>query len=309
MSSDYKIIKSGRLLDLAYQLGAMTIIGLFSFNAHATCTPTPDCTDMGYTETSCNGSFVRCPFDTSKLFCTPCDSSYQYDCTGDHIVRGIGNTCNEKFASCECDTNLGYYFNKGTCSCSDINATNCEVGDIYYADGRCSKEYVNCRNAVGVVVKDNSIVMALLRTWLYWSYDYSDVSNLSNINTDTVARTNYTGKANTEIIVNTYGTNADINTNASVFCYNYAPSGMESTKNKWYLPATGELFDYVYKNHSTISSTLINKLGWGSFSETYWTSNEYDTHYAWQINISTGSTFTKYKYEYSNPTTCFLTIN
>ena len=107
---------------------AMTMISLFSFNAHATCTPTPDCADMGYTETSCDGKFVRCPFDTSKLFCTPCDSKFQYTCSGDYIVSGEGNSCGNKYISCECV--FGATFSNGDCICD----TSCSVGNIYYSD-------------------------------------------------------------------------------------------------------------------------------------------------------------------------------
>ena len=48
----------------------------------AECVPTPDCAELGYTATSCEGKFVRCPFDISILFCLPCDSSYHYSCNG-----------------------------------------------------------------------------------------------------------------------------------------------------------------------------------------------------------------------------------
>ena len=35
-----------------------------------TCTPTPDCKSLGYTETSCpDGSGVKCPWNTNLLFC------------------------------------------------------------------------------------------------------------------------------------------------------------------------------------------------------------------------------------------------
>ena len=33
------------------------------------CIPVPDCAAMGYTETSCSGNFLRCPFDTTKMAC------------------------------------------------------------------------------------------------------------------------------------------------------------------------------------------------------------------------------------------------
>lgn len=268
----------------------------------AECVPTPDCAEIGYTESSCDGDSLKCPFDTSKLLCIPCDSMYKHDCQGSNYVGGIGNPCKNKYIDCSCV--IGAIKDDGNCICNN----QCSVGAIYYSDGTCSDCVFSNKQAIGVIIKDNNIAMALLRTWVYWSYGYSDVTNLTNITTDTNAKSNYTGTNNTTIIVNMFGANADINTNAGVFCYNYAPAGLEELKNRWYLPSAGEFFSYVYKNYEIISSTLVNKLGWGSFTETFWTSNEYDTHYAWQINIANGNVFTKYKYEYSAPTTCFITI-
>ena len=46
---------------------------------HAECTPAPDCASIGYTETSCETTSLKCPFDTSKLYCLPCDTSFKYD--------------------------------------------------------------------------------------------------------------------------------------------------------------------------------------------------------------------------------------
>ena len=67
----------------------------------AECVPSPDCASIGYTATSCDGGFVRCPFDTSKLFCIPCDSSYQYTCTQTG-QKGKGSSCDGKYIECEC---------------------------------------------------------------------------------------------------------------------------------------------------------------------------------------------------------------
>ena len=120
-----------RSLDLTYQLGAMvkercecallsansdiggyikkpyiafTIIlsmTIFSFPVYAECVPAPDCGELGYTATSCEGKFVRCPFDTTKLFCAPCDSIYQYSCSNAGEI-GKGNSCNGKYIECGC---------------------------------------------------------------------------------------------------------------------------------------------------------------------------------------------------------------
>ena len=70
--------------------------------ANAACTPTPDCASIGYTETSCEGASLKCPFDITKMKCMPCDSSYRYNCTGDNITGGVGDTCGGKYVTCAC---------------------------------------------------------------------------------------------------------------------------------------------------------------------------------------------------------------
>ena len=187
-SSNYKVIKSGRSLDLAYQLGAMTrrdchvaslltiTIFLFSFNVQAECTPALDCASIGYTETSCEGDFIKCPFDTSKLHCTPCDSKYQYSCDGKYATDSIGNTCNGKYAGCECVD--GAKLGSSTCECD----TACIVGAIYYSDGTCSSCVEDAKTPVGVVVKDKEIIiMGLSFPKLLWSATNVDVTELVNI--------------------------------------------------------------------------------------------------------------------------------
>ena len=127
----------------------------------AECVPTPDCTELGYTATSCEGKFVCCPFDMSKLFCIPCDSKYKYDCQGSNYTGGIGSTCKNKYIDCSCV--IGAIKNDGNCICNN----QCSVGAIYYSDGTCSDCVFNDKQAIGVIIKDNDIAMALLRTWVY----------------------------------------------------------------------------------------------------------------------------------------------
>jgi len=94
--------------------------------AHAECTPAPDCANMGYTETSCEGDSLKCPFDIIKLFCIPCDSSYKYDRSGDNIIGGIGSACNGKYIKCAFADEFS--FNNGACECSlSPMITTCSV--------------------------------------------------------------------------------------------------------------------------------------------------------------------------------------
>ena len=110
---------------------------------HAECVPTPDCASIGYTSTSCEGGFVRCPFDISKLYCVPCDSSYQYTCSGTGQV-GSGDSCNGKYVSCDCAD--GYELVDGNCvvscsytrtslptGCSAVSGSCVKNGTTYYS--------------------------------------------------------------------------------------------------------------------------------------------------------------------------------
>ena len=56
------------------------VLGLIPISAYAECVPVPDCASIGYTETSCDGDSLKCPFDNTKLKCFPCDSSFRYAC-------------------------------------------------------------------------------------------------------------------------------------------------------------------------------------------------------------------------------------
>ena len=316
-SSNSKTNKSGNSLDLAFQLGAMTrrychvaslltmtMVGLFSYNAHATCTPAPDCASIGYTETSCETKSVKCPFDTSKLFCLPCDSSFQYSCVGDNITGSTGSACGGKYASCECDTSLGYYFAKGVCACSDIIPTNCTVGAIYYADGRCSDDFVPCRNAIGVVVKDNELIMSRI-VRKAWGADYSDIADIVNYVEKYLAKTDYEGKSNTTAIVAYYGeNNEDI---AGIYCYSYYPDGLESSKGNWYLPALGELF-YVYENYEMLRTKirLMNPHDYSGYG--FWSSSEQSAINGWGIVVSNASGGASAKTD-TYSVTCFLNIS
>ena len=87
-----------RCLDVILRKRGMTIMmwilvsSLTMTNmAHAECTPAPDCVELGYTETSCETTSLKCPFDTSKLYCLPCDSSFKAALTMPDILWG-GNT-------------------------------------------------------------------------------------------------------------------------------------------------------------------------------------------------------------------------
>ena len=253
---------------------------LFPFTSHATCTPTPDCASIGYTETSCETDYLACPFDSTKLKCIPCDSSFRYECSGDNITGGTGSTCGGKYVSCQCD--YGYVFSNASCVCDK----SCIVGAIYYSDGTCNFCLDSTKTPVGVVVKDNSLIMSIDVTLGIFGGQGTDIETLENKEDTTAAKADFNGKINTALIVSAHknlGATAD--NSAAIYCSEYAPAGMENTKGQWYLPAAGELINYTYHYRSMLKQTYEDKLGWNDFLLDFITSSEISATGNWYVNI------------------------
>ncbi len=282
----------------------VAIIGLLPFNVYGECTPTPDCADMGYTEVSCSGKFVRCPFDTSKLFCAPCDSIYKYDCVGENITGGNGAVCGGKYISCECGS-YEYVFKDGICVCN----TSCLVGAIYYSDGTCNFCLDETKIPVGVVIRDNSLIMGIDVTLGIFGGAGTDIETLENKKDATAARADFNGKANTALIVwahNNLGITAD--NSAAIYCSEYAPLGLENTRGEWYLPAAGELINYTYNYRSILKQVYEDKIGWSDFSLDFITSSEISTSHSWYVNVAIPSMGQGPKNIIDDHIVCFLEI-
>ena len=276
----------------------VVVIGLVPFNVIGECTPAPDCASIGYTETSCEGDYLACPFDSTKLKCTPCDSSFRYDCSGDNITGGTGSACGGKYVSCECSSS-DYIFANGSCICD----TSCKVGAIYYSDGSCSACVDNTKTAIGVVVKDNEIVMSNITKNVQWGGFGTDIETLANITTTDDAKEDYAGKENTAKIVAHFGEDVDATLYAGIFCYKYSIDGTNA--QDWYLPAGGELYNYVFVNKSKILDTFTNKLAW-DFSGDLWGSFEFSNARAWYMGV--GGYVGHHDKRWSLNVACFLEI-
>ena len=240
---------------------SMTAI-LFPFSAYATCTPTPDCASIGYTETSCETISLKCPFDQTKLYCFPCDSSFQYSCSN-HNEYGDGTSCKGKYKSC-CNT-------------------DCVVGNIYYSDGTCNSCLDTNKKPIGIVVKDNELIMSKI-TQIVWGISEYDIDTLPNITTHEEAKTDFNGIENTSLLVTTQiSEGLTSTTSATLYCNEYAPTGLESSIGQWYLPAIGELYAYVYSNYNTIKPTL-KTMNWLFDNEyCFWSSSEFNHSGAWCV--------------------------
>ena len=123
-----------------------------------------DCSLLGYTDSACPGSGLKCPFgdgwycgggaaeDCIKLgydkSCTgagesgngetcngkyqscTCDSSYKYTCSGTGYSGGSGSACGGKYTACTCAS--GYEWKDGSCQKQILNGAQ---GDLYYCNG------------------------------------------------------------------------------------------------------------------------------------------------------------------------------
>lgn len=237
-----------------------------------------------------------------------CDSSYQYTCSGTGYNGGNGSACGGKYTSCNCSS--GYTWDGSACvedapTCSD---TSCSVGHVYYTDGTCCKDVLSNKTVVGIVVKDNELVMGRksgsAMVWAYANYDI-DINSIANTS-EAGAKDDYNGKSNTLSIVSELVPLGEQAAGcAAITCNSYSVSGAPA--GGWYLPALGELNSYVINQSSTLNSTL-NKLGWNNLDGVYWTSSEYDGSYAWNID-SDGYADNTVEKNMANDVICFLPIN
>ena len=226
----------------------------------------------------------------------PCDSSFQYSCVGDNIIGGIGSACGEKYVSCECSG--GGVFKNGVCS------YNCTSGMIYYSDKSCSANYDSAKTAVGIVVKDNELIMSKRIEAIAWGGYGANISTLSDL-TEEQAKEDFNGKDNTSKIVAHFGENVDTTKHAGVFCYKYSTEGTNT--GDWYLPAVGELYDYVYGNYELLE-IATNKLGWTFGGYYYWSSSENDSNKAWEV-VSYSGNLVSYAKKDITSLICFGKIN
>ncbi len=216
----------------------------------ATCTPTPECAAQGYkySEEECPHGALKCP-------------------NGD-----------------------GYY-------CATPRP-KCNIGDIFYTDNTCVAvtNHNSSKTVLGIVVYVNAdgVGGQIMAPWwldkngnrsssgvgMYWSTEYTDVLELPNIISETLAEADFDSCENTDKIVAAG--------NASTYpaawaTRKYAPT--TETAGKWCLPAAGILRN-IQKNWSAIG-TAVNKVGGASNLNNHWvwSSSEYSNRNAWNADL------------------------
>ena len=173
---------------------------------------------------------------------------------------------------------------------------------IYYSDKSCSTDLDRTKTAIGVVVKDNELIVALTVPEVAWGGYRTDISGLTNYSSNTNAQTDYNGKSNTAIIVAAH-TSESTSTSAAIYCNKYNTTG--TSAGNWYLPAAGEVYDYIYINYSAV------KAGWDKVGTTisdswFWSSSEISKYGAW--NVCSYSGMTSHEKATDLSVACFLAI-
>ena len=259
---------------LGVSLFAMT----FSFGATAqTCKPVPSCESLGYTKTSCSGDSLKCPFDTSKMYCIcnytatskPAHCATATDSCEKNGTTYYASTC----ASC----NGGFILNNGSC------APRCELGSIYYSDDTCSSEVISGKTPIGVVYDtDRKLVVSLKYAEIPWNYGTDTCYNIPEVMDDlheSTAQQDFNGKSNTDAIV-AYAKSSGLPHKAAQYCHDMTTGG-----KTWYLPALGEIIP-LGTNYSTVNASL-SKVGAAFLanvvSDAHWTSTEHSKSYAYTL--------------------------
>ena len=247
---------------------ALTIAS--SAYAEINCSVRPTCSDLGYTmsESDCAGRFtLKCPFDTSKLFCGGNTSG------GDDVTEGDGQekTCGDggylsakPAADYICEE---VPFGNKTCytNCRS-NIITCQVGSIVYSNYTCYEQTPDDKNGTVVpigVVFDPSKNLAISLT------DDAPGKPLISGNT-TINMTQYStwsaAIANTKSSYekNIVGGTAE-NSNAVGYCANLKKGSHDVYGDDWFVP---NIRDWMLIDVDAVNTSL--SANGTSLSGRYW---------------------------------------
>ena len=219
-----------------------------------------DCSLLGYTDSACPGSGLKCPFgegwycgggaaeDCIKL-------GYDKTCTGAG-ESGSGETCNGKYQSCTCDSSYkytcsgtGYSGGSGTACGGKYTACTCASG-YEWKDGSCQKQVLN--GAVGDLYYCNGTVVGVKASGMNF---YVAIKDLANMNWS----------------------------NANSSCRYYSFCGVSGT-----LPTSEQLVT-IYNHKSSINSLLSSNGGTKMTEGRYWSSTNYGDNNYYAVDMPSGS--------------------
>lgn len=269
-----------------------------------TCTATPDCASLGYTESSCANGGVKCPWGDT-WFCATSEAEtcskygFKYTCTGRGYSGTAGQACNGKYTSCKCADEFEWRDEQG---CVDID--DCRIGSIFYSDKSCSLILDPQKKPIGVVVysygKGHGQAMSLASLYTTWGGYGLDISDLPRHTSESDASEDFASCANSAQIMAA----GDSSTYPAAWAaHGYKTEG--TNVGDWCLPAPG-IFTSIYNNQSVIN-TGFSRAGGAQLTSDMriWASSVESMGYAWTSYFQEGSygvhRYRKDSYIYARP--------
>ena len=172
-----------------------------------------DCSLLGYTDSACPGSGLKCPFgdgwycgggaaeDCIKLgydkTCTgagesgsgetcngkyqscTCDSSYKYTCTGTGYSGGSGTACGGKYTKCNCKS--PYTWTSGACKCPSTYKYTCSgTGYSGGSGSACGGKYTKCNCSSNYSWNGSSCTLSCDSSYKYTCSGLPAAANILN---------------------------------------------------------------------------------------------------------------------------------
>ena len=262
-----------------------------------------DCSLLGYTDSACPGSGLKCPFgegwycgggaaeDCIKLgydkSCTgagergsgetcngkyktcTCDSSYKYTCSGTGYSGGSGTACGGKYTACTCKS--PYTWSSGACKCPSTYQYTCSGTGYSGGSGTaCGGKYTSCTCASGYEWNGSSCQQQLngAQGDLYYC-------NGTVVGVRATGMNFYIAMQDLSMMMNW--------TSANSSCQSYAFCG----NVKGALPTLDQL-KTLYNNKSRVNTLLLINGGTQLTNNYYWSSTYYGSYGYSIVDMSSG---------------------
>ena len=237
------------------------------------------------------------------------------DCIQSRDCAALGYTessCSGENGGVKCP-----FGDKWACYPEPDNPVSCEVGTLYYSDGKCYDEYIDFKKLLGIVIYSNGasgggwvMTHEPVASDIVWSTENIDIPGLTNITSSSNLTDIQASCTNTDKIT--------AQGNSSKYPAAWAAKNYKEGGKTWCLPSGGLLrkalnnsenftkFNAaVYKiraSAGTSAATILGNVAGGY--EYVWSSSEDSSNYAWIFSASgTRDSFRMsnyYKFYYNN---------
>ena len=237
---------------LGVSLSALAFSLSYGLTANAqTCVTPPSCETLGYTDSAdkCDGdAMIKCPFDTSKVFCRKKKLTKVCDTIGDVLYDD---------KSCAIDID-------------NLDPNRTAIG-VVFDTGR--------RLAIALEQSSSTLTWASSRNY--------DIPGLTNYSSSSAAKGDYNGKSNTSIII-AHGDSNGYDTPAADYCYNYVTTGTNKgdwylpAGGELLLIYNNRTT--LNNSLSKVGGTQLETIDYPD----YWSSSEYKSSSAWGLDFNNG---------------------